>query len=190
MHRRTSSMIAAVMSLLLMTGCSPAESEAAKGYKALNPDFRMEQANQQVACMKDKGFTVLPNAQGGVRYGDEQVPEDQLELANQAIRDCMDELGLEDGPEATEAQLHKLYALYGEAAKCLEALDLFGDIKVKVIEAPSEQTFVESYNSPGERAPWSPWGLDTMKQISSVDEKVVDEARLACPDPLNYVTTL
>lgn len=195
LHRRstgTSAALvgAAVLALLLVTGCTPAESASAKDYKALNPNLQLEYANQQVACMKDKGFTVLPDTQGGVRFSSEQVPEDQTELAYQAIRDCSEELGYNDEPEISEAQLHKLYALNLEAAKCLEALDIFGDIKVQVSEAPSEQSFVESFNTPGDKQPWSPWGLDTMKQISSVDEKVVDQARLACPDPLNYATTL
>ncbi|WP_162182060.1 hypothetical protein [Arthrobacter sp. PAMC 25486] len=195
LHRRSTRTSAAfagvaVLALLVMTGCSPAESESAKDYKALNPDFRMEQAHLQVSCMKDKGFTVLPDSQGGVKFGNEQVPEDQLDLAYQGIRDCYDELGFNDEPEITEAQRHKLYVLNIEAAKCLEALDIFGDIKVQVADAPSEQSFVESFDAPGENQPWSPWGLDTMKQLSSAGETIVDEARLACPDPLNYANTL
>lgn len=182
---------AVVLSVVLLTGCGGGGPELSKDYKALNPNFRLDQSNQTVVCMKDKGFTVLPDSQGGVSYGNEQVPDDQVELANKAIFECSDELGFDGAPEPADAQLRKLYALNLEAAKCLEGLDIFGeDITLKVTEPPSEQSFVESFNAVKDGAPWSPWGLDTMKQLSSIDEKIVDEARLACPDPLNYVSTL
>lgn len=183
--RRSLSVLLSTVFLGVLAGCSSGQVELSMDYKALDPDFRLAQSNQQVACMKDKGFTVLPDIQGGVEYGNEQVPEDQLELANQAIRDCYDELGFNDLPEITEAQLHKLYTLNLEAKKCLEGLK---DYDFSFSEPPSEQSFVDSFNNPG-NVPWSPWGQDMAGQLPG-DAAEMDTIRRACPDPLNYVHSL
>ena len=197
MFRRTARTSAAlagasILCLLLATGCSPAETETAKQYKGLSPSFRLDQSKLIVECVKEKGFTVKSDVQGGVGYTSDEVPDDQIDLVNAAIKTCYADSGFGDDSlaEITDEQLHKLYALNLEAAKCLESLDIFGDIKVQVAEAPSEQSFVDTFRAPGDAPPWSPWGSDTLKQISSVDKDTVEKARLNCPDPLNYVYQL
>lgn len=186
---RTSGMLAgaAVLSLLVLTGCGSAASESAKDYKAMSGTLPLEQAQQVVACVKDKGFTVHADTQGGVGFqGGKDVPEDQSDLALAAIEDCRNELGQGENDQvpATAEQLAKLYQLNLETKTCLEGKGF------TIVEPPSEQTFVETFHNPGpDTPPWSPWGLETLKQMPPTQD-ATDAIRTACPDPLSRLNTL
>ncbi len=119
-----------------------------------------------VDCMLGQGFGASLLADGGVSY--DEPPAGQEEAQAIAVYVCMAEYPVEPTSEQlTEDQLRTLYDYYvNELVPCL------ADAGYDVIDAPSFETFRDSYST----SPWSPYS-----SVAPSTQAEWDKINTICP---------
>lgn len=165
--------LSVAVAVVMLVGCStmePADDAAsASAQPQANDSFAEKWPDSQALadCLNEKGWDVTLNeATGGVGFEGTTEQMDQYEI-DQA--ECMPEDDSIPLSEFTSEQWTALYQAELETAECLRAEG------VSVEEAPSEQVFIDRYQSS------EPWMSYTF--VGEVSSDRWDELNMLCPQP-------
>jgi hypothetical protein len=120
-------------------------------------------------CVSQAGFPATPLPDGGVSYA--EIPSEQLEARTIADFVCFVQYPVAEKylKPFNEDQLRSLYTYWTtELPVCLETFEL--DVGVP----PSEQVFLETYDTP---STWNPYAV----ALASVSEDTYNSVVVTCP---------
>ena len=160
---------------IALSACTTVTDPLELEYQNLDLNDLAANAREVVDCVRDAtGYEVTAGSDGSVGYTSEQVPLEQAEIVDTAIPDCFEKLGfVSSGPLSVE-QLKRLYRLQVIAKECL------ANEGFSTSDTPSEQVFIDTWNTPNLWAPWAEMGRYEL----TVQE--FQDLLGTCPDPASF----
>ncbi|RYF52393.1 MAG: hypothetical protein EOO27_28625 [Comamonadaceae bacterium] len=115
-------------------------------------------------CLADDGWTAVVDSDGGVIS---EYPPEQESSYSEALRRCLDEVGVGAPIDYSPEQYEALYESAVESQKCLDR-----EFGLQTPEAPSLATFIEAQGA------WSPF--NQLPDMSAEDFLAIQQR---CPQP-------
>lgn len=110
-----------------------------------------------IRCLRDQGFNVVPIGKSGISFA--SIPLEQSRMSEAVFNACYNGLNLPDSM-TTRGDSKAVYDFWLEQADCLRSQG------IDIPEAPSRETFVESYP----RVDWVPYRFVPQDRVSELSE--------------------
>lgn len=150
-------MLAVVLLMGLLAGCTPSAPDEAKGVESLFSDDDV--AASRASCLRDKGWDVELN-DGVISV---ELPEAQRDRYLADSDECLRAAGVDPDAGLTDEQYRITFDWYSEIAECLD------ENGWSTPEKPSFEVFRSTYDT----TPWIPW-----QDVPDLDRQ---KASSACP---------
>jgi hypothetical protein len=157
--------------VLLLAGCADAEVSPQKPTRV---PLSISPAGDAIYyCLKDKGWDVTIDWDGGVGASSETIPDAQKQLYLNDATECgqlVDDLQV----NLTDAEKSTIYQAELRERDCL------ADLGYSVDEAPSLQTYLDTYST----EMWTAFGNSSaVTAAQGMSRKDFKKLSLACPQP-------